>query len=72
MELGPYQGYKPLLLEIVNFFETEIVPVQAEETLEILAFMEAADESKRMDGASVNLNVVWDRAEAKAHEYLKN
>lgn len=71
LELGPYQGYKPLLLEIVNFFQTGVVPVQAKETLEILAFMEAADESKRLDGAAVNLHVIWDRAKAKANEYLK-
>lgn len=71
MALGPYQGYKPLLLEIVKFFETGIVPVSSKETMEILTFMEAADESKRLGGAAVNLNVIWDRAEAKANEYLK-
>lgn len=72
LELGPYQGYKPLLLETVKFFETGNVPVQAEETLEILAFMEAAEESKRLGGVSVNLDVIWDRAKTKANEYLKN
>ena len=71
LELGPYQGYKPLLLEIVKFFQTGNLPVQAEETMEILAFMEAADESKNLNGAPVNLNVIWDCAKAKANEYLK-
>ncbi len=71
LELGPYQGYKPLLFEIVKFFQTGVVPVQAEETLEILAFMEAADVSKRLGGAAVNLDVIWERAKAKANEYLK-
>ena len=66
MELGPYQGYKPLLLEIVKFFQSGAAPVKAQETLEILAFMEAADESKKLNGATVDLKRIWDRAEAKA------
>src|SRR5688500_13616800 len=40
-------GYDPLWMNIIRFFDTGIVPVPAEETLEALAFMEAADESKR-------------------------
>jgi hypothetical protein len=60
--LGPYAGYEPLLVEIVKYFETGIIPVQPEETLEILAYMEAADESKRLDGKSVKLKEIWDRA----------
>jgi hypothetical protein len=56
--LGPYSGYEPLLLEIVKYFETGIVPVQPEETLEILAFMEAADESKRLDGKRIYLEEI--------------
>lgn len=56
--LGPYTGYEALLLEIVKYFETGIVPVQPEETLEILAFMEAADESKRLDGKRVFLEEI--------------
>jgi len=71
MELGPYQGYKPLLLEIVKFFQTGIVPVQAEETLEILAFMEAADQSKRQNGSTIDLNEIWYRAKNQATKELK-
>lgn len=71
MELGPFDGYQPLLLEIVKFFQTGKVPVQAEETMEILAFMEAADESKRLNGAAVDLDKIWDRAKIQANEYLK-
>jgi hypothetical protein len=48
-------------LEIVKYFDTGIVPVQPEETLEILAFMEAADESKRLGGKSVSLKEIMDR-----------
>lgn len=56
--LGPYAGYEPLLVDIVKYFQTGEVPVTPEETLEIFAFMEAADESKRQGGAAVTLESV--------------
>jgi hypothetical protein len=56
--LGPYLGYEPLLMEIIKYFNTGIVPVTPEETLEIFTFMEAADESKRQGGKSVTLDSV--------------
>lgn len=55
LTLGPYTGYDPLLVEIIAFFKTGIPPVQKEETLEIVAFMEAADLSKKKKGAMVKL-----------------
>jgi predicted dehydrogenase len=57
-EVGSYDGYQPLVYEIINFFRTGKPPVTAEETLEIYAFMEAADESKRQGGAEVTLESV--------------
>jgi hypothetical protein len=60
--LGPYNGYDPLLKEIIQFFDTRIAPVTPEETLDIYAFMEAADESKRQNGATVNLIDVLKKA----------
>ncbi len=54
--LGGYDGYDPLLKEIMKFFETGIAPVSPGETLEIYAFMEAAAESKRKGGISVNID----------------
>jgi predicted dehydrogenase len=59
---GGYGGYEPLVVEICKFFETGKPPVGAEETLEIYAFMEAGDESKRRDGAPVTLESVLARA----------
>lgn len=53
--LGQYEGYEPLAVRIAEFFKTKKSPVDAAETLEIYAFMEAADESKRRGGAAVNL-----------------
>lgn len=58
VSLGKFQGYNPLLLQIVKFFDTGVAPVQPEETLEICAFIEAADASKAKGGASVSLETV--------------
>jgi Oxidoreductase family, NAD-binding Rossmann fold len=57
-------GYEPLIVEIVKFFKTGEPPVSALETLEIFAFMEAADESKRQNGASVTIESVMATARA--------
>jgi len=57
-------GYNPLLVEVVKFFESGQPPVSAEETIEIFAFMEAADESKRQGGKIVTLESVMQKAKA--------
>ena len=57
-------SYAPLVREIVRFFQTGVAPVSLEETLEIHAFMEAADESKRRGGAVVKLSEVLEKAAA--------
>jgi predicted dehydrogenase len=59
---GGYGGYQPLLIEIARFFKTGKPPVSADETLEIVAFMEAADESKRQGGLPVTLESVKAKA----------
>lgn len=60
-DIGAFDGYAPLLFAVVKFFETKIAPVSPEETMEIFAFMEAADESKRRGGAEVPLQVASDK-----------
>ena len=45
--LGPFDGYEGLAVKIAEFFKSRKPPVDEIETLEIYAFMEAADESKR-------------------------
>lgn len=55
-------GYGPLVDEIVKFFKTGKIPVLAEETIEIFAFMSAADESKTQGGAEVFLASVMEKA----------
>ena len=62
---GGFDGYEPLIVEIVRFFKTGKPPVTAEETLEIFAFMEAADESKRRGGSPVTLDSVMKQATLK-------
>lgn len=60
--LGPYAGYEPLLVDIIKYFKTGEMPVTPQETIEIFAFMEAADESKRQGGKSVTLESVLNKA----------
>jgi hypothetical protein len=48
-------GYRPLVLEIVKFFQTGKPPVPNEETLEIFSFMDAAQRSKEHGGIPVTL-----------------
>jgi predicted dehydrogenase len=50
--------YVPLVREIMQFFRTGVAPVSPEETIELFAFMEAADESKRQGGAVVRIQDV--------------
>ncbi|PYJ07720.1 MAG: dehydrogenase [Verrucomicrobia bacterium] len=58
MKAGSFDGYAPLVAEIVKFFQTGVAPVPEEETIEIFAFMEAADQSKKEGGAAVKISQV--------------
>ncbi len=49
------EGYRPMLVEIIKFFETKEPPVPNDETLEIIAFMDAAQRSKEAGGAPEKL-----------------
>lgn len=63
--LGPFDGYDSLLLKIVEFFETGVPPVSREETIEVVAFAVAADESKEKGGAPVNIVELINREKLK-------
>jgi len=65
-QAGKFQGYEPLLEEIVKFFKTGKAPVSPEQTLEILAFMEAAEQSKREGGRIVTIESVMAKARQEA------
>jgi predicted dehydrogenase len=62
-----FEGYKPLAVAIAKFFKTRQPPIASEETIELMAFMEAADESKRQGGKAVRIEDVM----AKAREAAK-
>ena len=64
-DVGGFDGYAPLVAEAVKFFQTQVAPVPIEETLELFAFMEAADESKRRGGAEVKLSEVVEAAKKR-------
>jgi hypothetical protein len=65
MPSGGYSGYGDLVKEIVKFFETGKPPVPAEETIEIFAFMTAADVSKAQGGTAVSIASVIEEAKAQ-------
>ena len=60
-----YMGYEATAIEIAKFFKTRTPPVSADETVEVFAFMEAAEESKRQKGAPVKLETVLAKARKK-------
>lgn len=48
-------GYAGLVREIMQFFQSGKPPVNPKETIEMFAFMEGADESKRQGGCPVSI-----------------
>ncbi len=62
MTTGKPSGFAPLLAEIVKFFKTGKPPVPSEETIEIYAFMSAADESGAQGGKPVSLESLLAKA----------
>lgn len=68
LALSNFGGYDPLLVNIIDFFKTGIVPVSREETLEIFAFMMAADESKKNGGKPVSIEAVMQNAMDEANK----
>ncbi|MBE0545736.1 MAG: Gfo/Idh/MocA family oxidoreductase [Verrucomicrobia bacterium] len=65
MDVGSFDGYGPLVEAFMKFFQTGVAPVKPDETIELFAFMEAADESKRQDGAPVKIKDIIKRAKAR-------
>lgn len=67
---GKVVSYQALCRQIGRFFKTGVVPVPEQETLEVLAFMEAADESQRQGGRPVNVGEVMSKARGEAAALL--
>lgn len=59
-------GYEGEIDEICKFFKSGKPPVSREEIVEVYAFMEAADESKRQGGKAVSISEIIERAEKQA------
>lgn len=57
-----YMGYEGIAIEMGKFFKGGAAPVIMDETLEIFAFMEAAHESKRQNGAVVRVADILEQA----------
>ena len=56
--------------QMVRFFETGVVPVPAETTIEVYAFMEAANQSQRESGKKVRIADVIKQAQNLAVNQL--
>jgi len=69
--LGDNPGYGPLLRQIAAFFRTGTPPVDAAETIEIYAIMEAAHESGRRGGMPVAVAEVLAAARREAEGLVR-
>lgn len=69
VNLGGYAGYDPLLKEVVKYFKSGVIPIQPEVTLEILAFMEAADISRKKGGNPVSMEQVMKKSMKESSKY---
>ena len=69
---GKYEGYEPLVREIAKFFAGGEVPIAPEETIELMAFMEAAQQSRQRGGASILIAEVLAEATEKAKLLVPN
>lgn len=69
--VGPYGGYRPLVVQIAKFFRTRESPIDPQETVELYAFMQAASESKKRGGVPVAIADVMKAAEEEATAMLK-
>lgn len=63
-------GYFDLMKEILKFFETGIVPVPHETTIEIYAFMSASSKSMLSNGMPVNISDLINEAKLEASRKL--
>ncbi len=63
-------GYDPMLVKVIEYFRTGQLPLQPESTLEVFAFMEAADESKSKGGKPVSMESVMQKAQKAAAKMI--
>jgi len=61
MVAGTHERYRMLIEEMIRFFRTGKSPVDPRETIELFAFMEAAEESGRRGGEWVSIEEIMNR-----------
>ncbi|MFM7975951.1 MAG: gfo/Idh/MocA family oxidoreductase, partial [Pirellula sp.] len=61
-----YEGYEPLVVEIAKFFAGGEPPVSSQESLEIMAFIQAAQQSSDSKGIPVSVQSVVEKATEQA------
>ncbi|WP_391540381.1 Gfo/Idh/MocA family protein [Rubripirellula lacrimiformis] len=71
-DIGPYEGYKALVVQIAKFFRTGVVPIEPQETIELYAFMQAAQASKDAGGVPIQVKDVVEAAEREATKLLES
>ena len=68
---GGYVGYQVLLDQILEFFQTKVIPIDPEETIEIFTFIEASHQSKMLNGLPVSMEAVLEKGKMDAERVLK-
>ena len=66
-----YEGYEPLVLQIAKFFAGGPTPVESQESIEIMAFIQAAQQSSDQKGIPVTLQSVMENASAQALQKIQ-
>jgi len=64
-------GYEPLLVKVAEFYDTLKTPVPLADTLELFAFMEAADVSKKNGGKAIDLEPLMKEQKAAGIKKLE-
>lgn len=70
-DAGHYDGYKPLLDQIIQFFKTKKAPVEPKETIEMFTFMEASNISLKSKGKPIELAKVYSKEKKEADKIVK-
>ncbi len=68
---GKYEGYDPLVHRIAAFFLHDEMPVATTETIEIVAFMQAAQVSSEQKGCPVKIESVLNEARRESQSLLE-
>ena len=66
-----YEGYEPLVVEIAKFFAGGEPPVSSQESLEIMAFIQAAQQSSDQKGIPVTLQSVMEQADEQSAKKIQ-